>query len=106
MSPAWRIGSSIFTDGFIAEHIERYLREECTYRKRMDGNVHWGSRPWKTKSSNRPWSVTGCLRYGGVLFAAGARNTDCRGHVSSPWLHVGFLNRARFIPFRMHALPP
>src|SRR2546427_8980989 len=21
----------------------------------MDGNDHWGSRPWKTKSSNTPW---------------------------------------------------
>ena len=25
---------------------------------------------------------------------------------TSPWLLVGFLNRERFIPFRMHALPP
>ena len=28
--------------GFIAERIERCLREECTYRKKMDGNVHSG----------------------------------------------------------------
>jgi hypothetical protein len=31
-------------------------------------------------------SVTGCWRYGGVLFAAGGRNTDYRGHGSSHWL--------------------
>jgi hypothetical protein len=37
---AWRIGSSYSTDGFIAERIERCLRENCTYRKKMDGNVH------------------------------------------------------------------
>src|SRR6201998_1164056 len=57
MRPAWRIGSSTFTDGFIVERTERCPRGECTYRKKMDGNVHWGSRPWKTRSSNRPWSI-------------------------------------------------
>src|SRR5215470_7756812 len=57
MSPAWRIGSSISTGGFIAERTEHYLREECTYRKKMDGNAHWGSRPWKTRSSNTLWHI-------------------------------------------------
>src|SRR5215469_3800488 len=41
--------------GSIAERTERYLREECTYRKKMDGNVHWESRPSRTKSSSTPW---------------------------------------------------
>ena len=49
-------GSSIFTDGLIVERIERCPRGECTYRKKMGGNVHWRSRPWKTRSSNRLWS--------------------------------------------------
>src|ERR1700758_2406894 len=51
-------------------------------------------------------SATGCWRYGGVLSAAGARNTGSRGRVLLPWLNAGFRNRARFIPFQMHALPP
>ena len=40
MRPAWKIDSPIFTVGFIAERIERCLREECTYRKERDDNVH------------------------------------------------------------------
>src|SRR5262249_22015722 len=35
-----------------------------------------------------------------------SQNTQSRGRASSHWLSVGFLNRARFIPFRMHASPP
>ena len=62
----------------------------------------------RSQETSRAWgrSETGSLRNGGVLYAAGASDTDSHGHVSSPWLHAGFLNRARFIPFRMHALPP
>src|SRR5229473_4424487 len=30
-------------------------RRECTYRKKMDGNVHWESRQWRTRSSSKPW---------------------------------------------------
>jgi len=45
------------------------------------------------------------LRYGGVLCAAGASDIASHGHVSSRWLRAGFLNRARFTPFRMPALP-
>src|SRR5215831_14326523 len=41
--------------GSIAEHTERCLREECTYRKKMDGNVHWESRRWRTRSSSTLW---------------------------------------------------
>jgi len=40
MRPVWNIDSSISTVGFIAGCMERSLREECTYRKKMDGNVH------------------------------------------------------------------
>jgi len=60
------------------------------------------------RETSQAWgrSVTGCWRYGGVLSAAGARNTGSRGRVLLPWLSAGFRNRARFIPFRMHALPP
>jgi hypothetical protein len=50
--------------------------------------------------------ATGCWRYGGVLSAAGARNTGSRGRVLLPWLSAGSRNRARFTPFRMHVLPP
>ena len=60
--------------------------------------------PGTSRASGR--SVTGCLRYGGVLSAAGARNTGSRGRVLLPWVSAGFLNRACFIPFRMAALPP
>ena len=62
---------------------------------------------WYPETS-RVWgrSVTECWRYGGVLSAAGARNTGSRGRVLWPWLSGGFRNRARFIPFQMHALPP
>jgi retron-type reverse transcriptase len=45
------------------ERTERYLREECTYRKKMVGNVHWESRRWKTKSSNKPWSPSSTQIY-------------------------------------------
>jgi hypothetical protein len=60
------------------------------------------------RETSRVWgrSVTGCWRYGGVLSAAGAKNTGSRGRVLLPWPSAGFRNRARFIPFRMHALPP
>src|SRR5262250_3316186 len=34
------IDSSISMIGFIAERIERNLREECTYRKKINSNVH------------------------------------------------------------------
>jgi len=112
----------------------RFMVRRTTIRKRLRGKLRqikqllrmrmhdplpqtgrWRSRSSKATSittryqeTSRAWgrSVTGCLRYGGVLCAAGASNTDSRGHVSSHWLHAGFLNRARFIPFRMHALPP
>src|SRR6201982_393658 len=47
-----------------------------------------------------------CLRKGGVLSAAGARETGSRGRAFFPWPSIGFLNRARFIPFQMHASPP
>src|SRR5215472_16059671 len=49
MSPAGRTDSSISTAEFIVECIERSLREECTYRKKMDGNVRWESRPWRIR---------------------------------------------------------
>ena len=42
MRPAWRIGSWTFTDGSIVEQIERCPRGECTYRKKMGGNVIGG----------------------------------------------------------------
>jgi hypothetical protein len=62
----------------------------------------------RCQETSRAWgcSVTGCLRYGGVLSAAGARDTGSRGRAFLPWPSIGFLNRARFIPFRMHASPP
>jgi hypothetical protein len=37
-----RIVSTTFTDGFILQRIGRCPRGECTYRKKMGGNVHWG----------------------------------------------------------------
>jgi len=40
MSPAWRIGSSTFMDGFIVERTGLCHREGCTYRKKMGDNVH------------------------------------------------------------------
>ena len=60
------------------------------------------------RETSQVWgrSVTGCWRYGGVLSAAGARNTGSRGRGLWPWLSAGSRNRARFIPFQMHALPP
>src|SRR6516164_8440363 len=56
-------------DGFIAERTAHYLREECTYRKKMDGNVHWESRLWKTKSSSTPWPPSS-TRYTKRIFSA------------------------------------
>jgi hypothetical protein len=40
----------------------------------------------------------GCLRSGGILFAAGARNAGSPGRASSHWVSDGFLNRERSIP--------
>lgn len=46
MRPTWRIDQSIFTAEFIVKRIERCPREECTSRKKMDGNVRWELRLW------------------------------------------------------------
>jgi hypothetical protein len=46
MSPDWNIDSSISTVGFVAERTERSLRDECTSRKKMDGNVRLHSKPF------------------------------------------------------------
>jgi hypothetical protein len=51
-------------------------------------------------------SGIGCLRFGGALFAAGARNAGSPGRAPSLWLSDGFLNRVRSIPFLTLASPP
>src|SRR5438445_13468135 len=84
MSPDWKIDSSISTVGFIAEDIARCPREECTYRKKMDGNVHWESRQWKTRSSaSRGYHPQSDLRgrLSGILVwvPPGAQPARCAG---------------------------
>jgi hypothetical protein len=46
-------------------------------------------------------SGSGCLRSGGILFAAGARNAGSPGRASSHWVSDGFLNRKRSVPSLM-----
>jgi RNA-directed DNA polymerase len=41
-----------------------------------------------------------------LTLRAGARDTGCHGRAFLPWPCAGFLSRARFILFRMHASPP
>jgi hypothetical protein len=52
MRPELKIDSSISMAEFIAEPTEHSHREECTSRKQMDGNAHWGLWHWKTRWSN------------------------------------------------------
>jgi hypothetical protein len=61
----------------------------------------------RCQETSRAWgcSGTGCLRNGGVLSAAGARDTGSRGRAFLAWPSIGFLNPARFIPFQMHTSP-
>ena len=47
--------SATCTDESIAGHIKRNRREESGYRNPMEGNDHWASRRWKTKSSSTRW---------------------------------------------------
>ena len=49
------IGSSISTAGFTVERTGRNPQGESIYRSRMDGSAQSESRPWRTKSFNRPW---------------------------------------------------
>ena len=96
------------------ESFLKQIRDELvnnTYPKPEDGcsrSSKATSTTTRYRETSQVWgrSVTGCWRYGGVLSAAGARNTGSRGRVLWPWLSAGFRNRARFIPFPMHALPP
>ena len=56
MKPVWKIGLRICTAGFTAALIERSHPGEYTFRKPMVGNGRSGSRRWRTRLSNRPWS--------------------------------------------------
>lgn len=74
-------------------------------RSVVQGHFNYYAVPGKPREPGGR-SVIGCMRYGGVLCAAGASDTESRGRAPSCWLSAGFLNRARSILSRMHALPP
>jgi hypothetical protein len=56
MRPGWKVDLSNFTAGFTAALIERSHPEEFSSRKRMVGNGHSGSRLWRIRLFNKPWS--------------------------------------------------
>src|SRR5271165_7063322 len=56
MRLGWKVGWPICTAGSTAALIERNHREGCTFRNRMAGNGRSGSRRWRTRLFNRPWS--------------------------------------------------
>jgi hypothetical protein len=41
MKPGWKIGSSIYTTGYIAGRIGRGLHEESIQRRLTGGSAHW-----------------------------------------------------------------
>ena len=57
-------------------------------------------------STASAYSGSRCLGVGGVHSAAAARSAGPPGLASSPWLRIGFLNRACSIPIPMLASPP
>jgi RNA-directed DNA polymerase len=75
MKSEWKIDSSIFMAEFIAEPTEHSHREECTSRKQMDGNAHWGLRHWKTRLSNMPWSPSSTNAQGEMVVIRFADDT-------------------------------
>jgi hypothetical protein len=56
MRPGWKAGSPTCTAESTVALIGRSRREEFSYRNRMVGNGHSGSRPWRTRLFNRLWS--------------------------------------------------
>ena len=56
MRLGWKGGSPTCTAESTVALTGRSHREECISRNRMVGNGRSGSRRWKTRLSNRPWS--------------------------------------------------
>jgi hypothetical protein len=75
MKSAWTIDSSISTAECTAAPIRRGRRGECRSRSPMGGNVRWGSRRWRTRSSNTPWSPSS-LRSMRRIFGASRTGSD------------------------------
>ena len=55
MDESWRRDYATCTDGSIAGRTKRDHHEESGSRKPMEGNDHWESRRWRTRSSSRRW---------------------------------------------------
>jgi hypothetical protein len=56
MKPGWKDGLPSFTAGYTVVPTGHSPQRECTSRRPTGGSVRWGSRHWKTRLFNVPWS--------------------------------------------------